>query len=297
VQALRDAAQVVTERADVAAVARRQHDQPQRPGVGREDLAQPPGVDRRDPAGYLVVVEREPERAAGDRAVTQQVQDPDRPALPGRLGQPLRQPAARRVGQRVVLGVERPAPRGARLLDRRLVLGRRDVPGPREQQPPGARLRRPRHGLGVRPLVAHQHARELADVLPGGLDRQQLPGQRVELGGGGPERHHDRPLLLHGVAHLRLEHRPLRRRQELAQPVAQALDHHRIAAGLLDRRQVGEQRLVPRERRLGQAAAGAVQPVGLRREHELERALGVRGPRQLQHQREWICSRHSPCPG
>ena len=57
------------------------------------------------------------------------------------------------------------------------------------------------------------------------------------------------------------------------------------AAGLLDRRQVGEQRLVPRERRLGQPAAGAVQPVGLRREHELERALGVCGPRQLQQLR------------
>ena len=100
------------------------------------------------------------------------MEDAHRLALGGRRREPVREPPARRVGEHVALGVERLGAGAARAVDRRLVLGRRDLPRPREQHARALDVRRGHAGLDVGPLVADQHARQLADVLPAGLDRQ-----------------------------------------------------------------------------------------------------------------------------
>jgi hypothetical protein len=77
------------------------------------------------------------------------------------------------------------------------------------------------------------------------------------------------------------------------QPLTEPLDHGGVSTRLADRRQVGEQRVAPRQAGIVEAAAGAAQQVALRLELELERTTGLVGAGQLKRQREWIRSPHS----
>ena len=251
----------------------------------REDLLQPRRIEEHRPVAGLFTVEHQPEERAPRAAVAEQVERGDRPPRPLARVQRGRDAPGGRVVEDVV-GREGEAARGGGRPDRRDVLARRYAaaggrPGDEDPAALGGRVAAER-GRGLWPLVADQHAREPAEALAGRTERQELPRQRVELGGRRSDRHMHRAPLLHRRGQQLLVQLPSGRRQEAAHDLADLGEERRVLPGQADRRELGQEVLAPRELRGAEAPSRGADDVGLRGEAEGVRVAGRLGAGELE---------------
>ena len=290
VQRLRGA---VEEATGVGALARRQHQEAHRAAEWGQELPQPPGHDDRVRAGRLAVQGQAVDIAIGG-AVAQEVERDHRPADANPFVESIDDAPDRGVVDDVAIDVEVETRFAGRRFDGAdMLAGRHRAAGGRPGDQDAAALgNRGRCGGGIGPFVAHQQTGNFAHALPGAFQGEELPGQRVQLGGCREHGQLDRARLPDGVDDVARRGSPAGGLEEGAQLASDPRHAGRIGAGLSERVKVVEKLLAPVEFDVFPSSGRRPQSVALQPELRGVGVLGIAGAGKLQNdgqcrQRHW----------